>query len=92
MHAFIFDGVAYRSLAEACKALNVSNQKLRRLCRHYVRAAKNPAIALMWLTGKEQLSPFEPKTFKYEQDLEKGRERQFVFKAKLNKSVAGVYK
>lgn len=92
MRVFEFEGVCYRSMAEACKALSVSNQKMRRLCRHYQRAAKNPAVALAWLTGKEPMRANEAKTFKYEQDLAKGRERQYVFKARLNHEVAGVYK
>ncbi len=92
MRVIEFDGEEYRSLAEACRVLKVSNQKLRRLCRHYVRAAKNPAVALAWLTGKEKLSPNEPKTFKYEQDLIKGRDRQYMFKAKINSRVAETYR
>lgn len=92
MRVIEFDGAEYRSLAEACKVLKVSNQKLRRLCRHYVRAAKNPAVALAWLTGKEKLSPSEPKTFKYDQDIAKGRDRQYIFKAKLSGAVAKIYK
>lgn len=83
MRVINYDGKEYRSMKVLCDALHISNQKLRRLCRHYVRASKDPAVAVRWITGAEPLSPNEPKTFKYEQDLERGRERQDEFKARF---------
>lgn len=83
MRTIEYSGKVYRSMHELCESLQLSNQKLRRLCRHYVRASKNPVVAVRWMMGDEPLSPTEPKTFKYEQDLERGRVRQDEFKAKM---------
>lgn len=83
MRVIEYEGRQYRSMKVLCDALHISNQKLRRLCRHYVRASKDPVVAINWMTGKEPFNPSEPKTFKYEQDLERGRERQDEFKAKM---------
>lgn len=83
MRVINYDGKEYRSMKVLCDALHISNQKLRRLCRHYVRASKNPVVAVRWMMGDEPLSPTEPKTFKYEQDLERGRVRKDEFKARM---------
>lgn len=87
MRTFIFQGKEYQSLSKACADFKVSYQKARRLCRHYVRANKDPAVALKWILGIEKLSHLEPKTFKYQQDLECGRERQERFKANIQEKV-----
>jgi len=79
MRAFTYRETEYRSLAECCKSLKISYQKVRRFCRHYVRANRNPALAVSWCLGEAKLSPFEPKSFKYEQDLERGQDRQERF-------------
>ncbi len=92
MRAIVFNGAEYRSLSKACKELKISYQKLRRLCRHYVRASKNPAVALAWLTGEEKLSVNEPKTYKYSQDLERGLERQTAFKSRQHSKMIEVFK
>lgn len=76
MKVIEYEGEVYRSFAEVSQKLHISNQKLRRLCRHYVRASKDPAVAIDWLLGKEKLKANEPKTFKYEQDLERRYDRQ----------------
>lgn len=80
MRSFIFDGIEYRSMRECCEKLNISYQKVRRLCRHYRRAEQSPIIAIKWCLGIEHKSAVEPKTFKYEQDLELSRVRQDRFK------------
>lgn len=80
MHSFVYEGVEYRSLHEFCKEKHVSWQKMRRLCRHYKRAKENPAVAADWVLGKEKLSPGEPKTIFYLQDLERNRDRQEAFR------------
>ena len=87
MRAFIYKQTEFRSLAECCKTLKISYQKVRRLCRHYVRASRDPAYAVAWCTGEQKLSPFEAKTFKYEQDLEKGAERQLRFLEKKHREI-----
>lgn len=86
MRAFTYNDVEYRSLSECCKELKISYQKVRRLCRHYVRASKDPALAVAWCTGEMRLSALEPKTWKYQQDLEKAAIRQERFKYK-NESI-----
>lgn len=74
------DGHLYRSIREACRKFDVSYQKVKRLCRHFRRAAENPRIAIYWCTGKEKLNPaHEPKTHKYSDDQKLATERQRVF-------------
>ncbi len=87
MRAFVYKNVEYRSMAQCCKSLQISYQKVRRLCRHYVRASKNPALAVAWCTGEQRLSVFETKTWKYQQDLEKNLERNEKFREKMEKSL-----
>ena len=82
MKSFYYKGVEYRSLAECCKAVKVSYQKVRRLCRHYVRASKNPALAVAWCTGEVVLAGTETKTEKYKIDLARGCERKAKFRAR----------
>ena len=80
MKSFYYKGVEYRSLAECCKAVKISYQKVRRLCRHYVRANQDPALAVSWCTGKVVLADTETKTEKYKIDLARGRERKAKFR------------
>lgn len=80
MKSFCYKGVEYRSLAECCKTVEISYQKVRRLCRHYVRAKQDPALAVAWCTGKVVLMSSEVKTEKYKIDLERGRERKARFR------------
>lgn len=83
MKELVFRGLGYRSLRVACEALDVSYQKARRLCRHYLRASKNPALALAWLTGDESKPAGEPRTDRYYEDLERSYARQEKFKDRL---------
>lgn len=87
MRAFVYKGEEYRSLAECCKKLKISYQKVRRLCRHYTRASRDPAFAVAWCTGEMRLSALEPKTFKYAQDLELGAIRRERWLEKNEKSL-----
>ena len=80
MKSFNYGGIEYRSLAECCKAVKISYQKVRRLCRHYVRASKNPALAVSWCTGEVVLVSTETKTEKYKIDLARGCERKIKFR------------
>ena len=80
MKSFCYKGVEYRSLAECCKAVKISYQKVRRLCRHYVRAKQDPAVAVSWCTGGVVLADTETKTEKYKLDLARGRERKAKFR------------
>lgn len=83
MKVFEFEGKCYRSMSLFCKEHGVSYQKMRRLCRHYMRAHKDPTIAAKWLLGIEPFKSNEPKTFLYEQDLLKSEERHSKFKDKM---------
>ena len=80
MKSFCYGGIEYRSLAECCRAVKVSYQKVRRLCRHYVRAKQDPALAVSWCTGEVVLTGAEIKTEKYKIDLERGCARQNRFR------------
>ena len=82
MKSFCYMGVEYRSLAECCKVVKISYQKVRRLCRHYVRANQDPALAVLWCTGEAVLAGTETKTEKYKIDLAKGCVRQNRFRNK----------
>lgn len=83
MKSFTYQGVEYRSMFECCKTLNISYQKVRRLCRHYRRAHDDPAQAVRWCLGVDKLSHLEPKTLQYAQDLEKSYDRQEKFKDRI---------
>lgn len=87
MRSFTYQGVEYRSMFECCKALNISYQKVRRLCRHYRRAHDDPAQAVRWCLGVEHRSINEPKTYLYSQDKEKATERQDKFKEKVKRQI-----
>ncbi len=84
MKAFEFRGTVYRSLHEFCKRNGVSWQKMRRLCRHYERARKDPAVAADWMLAEREGRTLslerEPRTRQYRQDLERNRERQEAFR------------
>lgn len=75
------DGQIYRSLREACHNLRISYQKVKRLCRHFQRAQKNPQLAIEWCLGKEKFIPaLEPKTHKYKDDSKLMAQRQQAYK------------
>lgn len=83
MKSFIVNGKEYRSMRVCCAELHISYQKVRRLCRHYVRASKDPSLAVRWCLGSEVLHSTEQKTWKYQQDLEKSYDRQEKLKDKM---------
>ena len=86
MHSFMYEGVEYRSLHEFCKEKHVSWQKMRRLCRHYERARKDPAVAADWMLAEREGTvnlEKEPRTMQYRQDLERNRERQETFRERV---------
>lgn len=87
MRSFTYQGVEYRSLQECCCRLKISYQKVRRLCRHYVRAHHDPVVAVRWCLGVEHRSINEPKTYLYIQDKEKATERQDKFKEKVKRQI-----
>lgn len=80
MKSFCYGGIEYRSLAECCKVVKISYQKVRRLCRHYVRANQDPALAVAWCTGEVVLEGSETKTEKYQIDLARGCGRKVKFR------------
>lgn len=83
MHSLEYHGKQYRSLKELCSILKLSYSKVRRLTRHYRRAHNDPVIAIKWATGEEVRPYNEPKTLQYQQDLEKGYDRQQAFKERV---------
>lgn len=88
MMAFSYGGRDWRSLRECCAAVGVSYQKARRLCRHYVRAGRDPALAIKWCV-EGRVPPMEQKSFKWGQDAERGAERHCRFMEKVAGAVAG---
>ena len=83
MKSFKFQGVTYNMMTFA-KSHHISYSKLRRLCRHFERAYKNPEVACRWVLGLELLDARkEPKTLFYKQDLEKSYERHERFLEKV---------
>lgn len=83
MKTFVVNGKVYRSLHECCSDLNISYQKLRRLCRHYQRASLDPAVAVRWCTGEEKLLATEPKTDIYRRDNKLATVRMGKFKDRV---------
>ena len=83
MHSLEYHGKQYRSLKELCSILKLSYSKVRRLTRHYRRAHNDPVIAIKWATGEEVRPYNEPKTLQYQQDLEKGYDRQQAFRERV---------
>ena len=90
MRSFVHDGIEYRSMREWCRKFGQSWEKLRRLCRHYQRAYKDPAVACDWLLGRELLRPSEQRTFKYEQDKAHARARQEAWRERQEAAIQGV--
>lgn len=77
MHYIEYDGIEYRSWRDACRCLGINYSNFRRFCRHYVRADKDPAVAVRWCLGLEKRKVREPKTWKFEQDQEQAQEYKF---------------
>lgn len=90
MQGVTYDGKEYDSLAAACRDLGISYQKLRRLRRHYVRAHKDPAVAIRWCLKLENKSWKKPRTGKYRSDLDHCIARQVKFKEKIIHQIGGV--
>ena len=78
-----YRGKDYTNLAECCEALGISYQKAKRLCRHYVRAERDPAVAISWCLGSEKRSKDEKKTDKFFVDSEKGKQRMIKFQKRI---------
>ena len=70
MKSFEVEGVVYRSISEFCRKRKVSYWKMIRLCRKYVRANKDPAVAARWILGLEQIEFNDIKTMFYFKDIE----------------------
>ena len=66
------------------KALKISYSKARRLTRHYIRASKEPVLAVDWII-KGRIPFNEPKTYKYKDDLIVSEERYARFLERKNK-------
>ena len=82
------DGHLYRSIREVCHIYGISYSKVKRLCRHFRRAAENPRVAIDWCLDKEKFSPaHEPKTHKYSDDQKLATERQRVFIRRCQESL-----
>ena len=83
MKSFEVNGKSYDSMSEFCKKFGFSYNKMRRLCRIYERAKKDPAIAARWLLNLDKLNKnSEPKTFIYIQEKELNAARQVIFRAR----------
>ena len=68
---FDYRGECYRSIRDFCRRNDVDYGTMVRLCRKFVRAYRDPAVAADWIFGYEKLSyASEPRTFQYQRDLE----------------------
>lgn len=89
MKSFEVEGVSYRSISEFCRKRKVSYWKMVRLCRKYVRAQKDPAVAARWLLRIEQINFIrEVKTIAYLRDskMSKLRVTKSLFRQKSLKN------
>lgn len=87
MNSFEVRGKEFRSLKQCCLEFGISYSKARRLCRHYVRASNDPALAVRWCLGDEILCPTEPRTVLYKHDMNLSGERQNKFLEKASDRV-----
>ena len=87
MIKIIYSDTEYRSLREACGALNISYLKVKRLCRHYVRAHRDPTLAIEWMLG-DHIPKSEPKTSTYYHDQKLTNERKRNLRARAAAAVA----
>lgn len=71
----LYGGVAYPSVRACCRVLSVDYGRLTRLRRKYVRAQRDPAVAVDWLLGAEPIPLGEPVTMAYRRDVGMGRLR-----------------
>lgn len=83
MKSFIFENKKYLSLKDFCRTHGLSYSRMRRLCRTYVKARKDPAVAARWMLRPEELdSSKEPKTRAHLRDLRLGNARKVMHKAR----------
>lgn len=83
MKSFDVNGKSYDSMSDFCKKTGIKYGKIRRLCRKYLRAQQDPAVAAKWLLGLEPLNKVkEPKTLIYIKDKELSYARQIEFLAR----------
>lgn len=76
MKSFEVEGISYRSISEFCRKKKVSYWKMVRLCRKYVRAQRDPAVAAKWILGYEEINfNREPKTNSFFRDAEMAKLR-----------------
>ena len=81
MRSFEVEGRVYRSIPEFCRLNRVGYWRMIRLCRKYVRAHKDPAVAARWLLGLEVLNPAaEQKTYTALRENELSRYRMEVYR------------
>ena len=83
MKSFEVNGKSYDSMSDFCKKTGVSYHKMRRLCRKYLRAQKDPSVAARWLLGFEKINRSkEPLTVSYIRDKELSQIRYIAFKTR----------
>ena len=83
MKSFEVEGISYRSISEFCRKRKVSYWKMRRLCRTYIRAHKDPAVAAKWILNIESLKRHqEPLTIYAIRDRELSKLRGICFRSK----------
>lgn len=87
MHSIEYNGTEYRSWRDACSILCVNYNTFRRYCRHYLRAYKNPAVALDWLLGIDKRKAVEPKTVKWSQDYERALDRLYKYQERRSEKL-----
>ena len=83
MKSFEVNGKSYDSMSDFCKKTGIRYGRMFRLCRQYLRAQKDPAVAAKWLLGLEPLNKAkEPKTLIYIKDKDLSYARQIEFLAR----------
>lgn len=86
MRGFTFNGVAYKSLSDYCRATGTERRRLARLCRTYERAARDPSVACGWLADPDSFNPEkEALTVTALRDRQLARAR--AFKSRTSKKV-----
>jgi hypothetical protein len=87
MKSFIYCDTEYRSLRQACDSLRISYLRVKRLCRHYVRAHRDPTLAIEWIITDTKIPKSEPKTAKYYHDQKLTNERVAKFRERIKTSI-----
>lgn len=83
MKSFEVNGKSYDSMSDFCKKNGIRYGRFKRICRIYLRAHRNPAIAARWVLGLEYLNKTcEPKTDFYFRDKLLSAARQMEYKAR----------